>query len=125
MISEHTHTDIQGISKVLGQTSGVRSPQQSKEKIHIYMYISTNSFPGTLQRCVDLSPSDFYLWGHLKTLVCSASFENEEMPHHHIFYACPTIHTYPRTFARVQHFMVRHVHAYMDSVGGHFEHLLT
>lgn len=43
-----------------------------------YQYMSTNSFRSTDPQCVDLNPLDFYLWGHLKTLVCSAPIENEE-----------------------------------------------
>jgi len=50
---------------------------QHKEKSS-YQCMSTNSFRSTDLQCVDLNPLDFYLWGHLKTLVYSAPIENEE-----------------------------------------------
>jgi hypothetical protein len=31
--------------------------------------MSANSFRGAAKLCGDLSPLDFYLWGHLKALV--------------------------------------------------------
>jgi hypothetical protein len=41
-------------------------------------YMTKNSLQGTAQQRDDLNPLDFYLRGHLKTLVHSAPIENEE-----------------------------------------------
>jgi hypothetical protein len=71
----------------------------------------------------DLTHLDFYLWGHLKTLVYSGPIENEETLHQHIFYDCQTICNCPRTSERVPMVMIRHVHACIYSGPGHFEHL--
>jgi hypothetical protein len=43
----------------------------------------------------DLNPLDFYLWGHLKSLMYESSVNNEEMFHHHIVDACWAICNYP------------------------------
>jgi hypothetical protein len=45
---------------------------------------------------LDLNPLDFYLWGHLKTLVHAAPFDNEETLHRRIVDACQTIRNYPK-----------------------------
>jgi len=75
-------------------------------------------------RLRDLNPLDFYLCGHLETLVHSAPIENEGTLHQRIFGACPTIRNGAGTFDRVRQPMIRPVHACMDSGGGHSEHLL-
>jgi hypothetical protein len=40
-----------------------------------------------------LNPLDFYLWGHLETLVYVAPVVNEEALHHRIVDACQAIRT--------------------------------
>jgi hypothetical protein len=90
----------------------------------VNMCPQTLGFWGTVQECVDLNPLDFYLWGHLKTLVYSATIESEDALCQCIFDACQTICNHPGTFERVQQSMMRHVHAFIVSGGGHFEHLL-
>jgi hypothetical protein len=59
---------VRNVHEMPGRTSGVSSPHQHKEKLS-YQYISANSFRGAAKHCGDLSPLDFYLWGHLRTLV--------------------------------------------------------
>jgi hypothetical protein len=49
--------------------------------------------------------SDFYLWGHLNTLVYAAPVDNEETLHRCIVGACQTTETFT------------------ESHGGHFENL--
>jgi hypothetical protein len=72
----------------------------------------------------DLNPLDFYVWGHLKTLVYAASVDNEEALHHRIVAACQTIRCYPGIFERMRRSMMRRVEACTESHGGHFQHLL-
>jgi hypothetical protein len=72
----------------------------------------------------DLNPLDFYLWGHLKSLVYAAPVGKEEALLHGIVDACQTICNYPGIFERMRRSMMRHVEACIESHGRHFEHLL-
>jgi len=58
-------------------------------------------FRRTTQQPVYLKPLDFYLWGRLKTLVCSAPIRNEETLHRFILYACQTIRKRSSAFESV------------------------
>jgi hypothetical protein len=42
-------------------------------------------------RLSELNPSDFYMWGDFKTLVCSAATENEETHRHILDNLCISI----------------------------------
>jgi hypothetical protein len=75
-------------------------------------------------RSPDLNPLDFYLWGHLKSLVYATPVDNEEALHHRIVDACQTIRNFPGIFQRMRLSMMRRVEACIESRGGHFEHLL-
>jgi hypothetical protein len=72
----------------------------------------------------DLNSLDFYLWGHLKTLVYAAPVDNEEALHHCIMDACQTICNFPGIFEQMQRFMIRHFVVCIESHRGYFEHLL-
>jgi hypothetical protein len=72
----------------------------------------------------DLNPLDFYLWGHLKTLVYAAPVDNEEALRHSIVDACHTIRNYPGIFELMRRSMMRRAEVCIESYGGHFEHLL-
>jgi len=104
---------IHGVSETLGQISEVSAKQ----------YVAANVF---LQpsRLSELSPSDFYMWGDFKTLVCSSPPETEKTDHQRIFDACRTIRNRLGTSERVRRSMIRHVHAYTDSGEGYFGHSL-
>lgn len=52
------------------------------------------------RRSPDLTPLDFYLWGHIKTLVYSDPIENEKTHYHPNFYACQATCNRPGTFER-------------------------
>jgi hypothetical protein len=58
-------------------------------------------------RLPDLNLMDFYLWGHLNTLVCAAPVDNEEALHRHIVDVCQTIHTYPSISEQTWRSMMR------------------
>jgi hypothetical protein len=62
-------------------------------------------------RSPDLSPLDFYLWGHLATLVYAAPVDNEEALRHRILGACQTIRNCPGIFERMRLSMLRRVEA--------------
>jgi hypothetical protein len=71
-------------------------------------------------RSPDLNPLDFYLWGHIKTLVYAAPVDNEEALHHRM----PVrLRNYPGIFERMRRSMMRRVEACAESHGGHFVHL--
>jgi hypothetical protein len=71
----------------------------------------------------DLNPLDFYLWGHLQSLVYAAPVDNEDTLHHHIVDACQTISNYSGIFERMQQHMMRHFEVCIESHGGNFEHI--
>jgi hypothetical protein len=75
-------------------------------------------------RSPDLNPMDFYLCGHVKTLVYAAPSDNEETLHHRIVDACQTIWNYPVIFVPMRWPMMRLVEACIESHGRYFEHLL-
>jgi hypothetical protein len=75
-------------------------------------------------RLPDLNHLDSYLWEHLKTLVYAAPVDNEGALHHHSVDAFQTIRNYPDIFERMRRSMMRRVEAFIESHGGHFEHLL-
>ena len=85
--------------------------------------MSANSFRGTDPTFARPQSLDFYVWGHLKSLVHSASITNKETLHQRI-YLCLSNHSQlPGTLERVKQSMIKGVRAGTDS-GGHFEYLL-
>jgi hypothetical protein len=73
-------------------------------------------------RSSDFNPVDFYLYGHLKTLVCVVPVDNEESLHYRIVDACQTIRNYPGVFERMRRSTIRRFKACIESHGGHFDH---
>jgi hypothetical protein len=71
-------------------------------------------------RSPDLIPLDFYLWGHLKTLVYAAPVDNEEALYHSIVDACQTIRIYRGIFEQMQRSIMRRVEAGVGSHVGRF-----
>jgi hypothetical protein len=50
--------------------------------------IGTGGATAWSPRSPDFNPLDFYLWGHLKSLVYAVPVDNEEALHHRIMNAC-------------------------------------
>ena len=75
-------------------------------------------------RSPDLTPLDFYCWGHMKVLVYATDIPDIECLHQRIADACETIRNTNGIFNRVRESMVRRARACIDADGGHFEHLL-
>lgn len=75
-------------------------------------------------RAPDLNPLDFYLWGHLKSLVYSTAVDNVITLRARIEAACQTVRNTPGIFDRVRTSMQRRAAACIESQGGHFEHLI-
>jgi len=100
-----------------------RSLQHQHKEKSSYQFMSTNSFRGTAPQCVDLNPLDFYLRGHLKTLVYSAPIENEQTFHQCLTDVFKPFTTSPGPPEVCKGSMFRHVHQHNDSCR-HFEHFL-
>jgi hypothetical protein len=75
-------------------------------------------------RSPDLNPLDFYLWGHLKTLVYSSPIDTIEELCLKISNGIETIKQTPGVFERVRNSMRRRLNACILNNGGHFEHQL-
>jgi hypothetical protein len=75
-------------------------------------------------RSTDLNPLDFYLCGHLNTLVYAAPVDNEEALYHRTVYACQTTRTYPGIFGWMRRSMMRRVQAWTESLQGYFKRLI-
>ena len=75
---------IQGVFKMLEQTSGIISSHQGRKYIHIN--ISQEAvFDVQLPRSPDTRLLDFHLCGYLKPLLYSAPISNEKTLHQRIF----------------------------------------
>jgi hypothetical protein len=59
----------------------------------------------------DFNPLDFYLWGHVKTLVYSDPVDNEEAFQHCIVDACHIIRSCPGIFEQMLRSMMKRVEA--------------
>lgn len=75
-------------------------------------------------RSPDLNPLDFYLWGHLKTLVYNSPIDTIEELELRISNGIEMIKQTPGIFERVRRSMRRRLNACIENNGGHFEHHL-
>lgn len=75
-------------------------------------------------RSPDLNCLDFFLWGHLKTLVYSTPIHTVEELKIRITDSCETIRNTPGIFYRVRESMRKRVEACILAEGGHFQHLI-
>jgi hypothetical protein len=100
---------IYGVSRMLVQSSEMSSARKTWKKVHIKTCRQT-VFEVQTPRSADLNP----FLGDLKTLVCSAAFQNEEALHQRNFYAFKPFATAHETFESVRQSMIRSVHACTD-----------
>ncbi|KAJ4448851.1 hypothetical protein ANN_00242 [Periplaneta americana] len=75
-------------------------------------------------RSPDLNPLDFYLWGHLKSLVYSSPVPDLESLRNRIVACCEDIRNTPGVWDRVRRSMRHRCEVCIQAGGGHFEHLL-
>lgn len=75
-------------------------------------------------RSPDLNPLDFYLWGHLKTLVYNSQIDTVDELRLKILNGIETIRQTPGIFERVRQSFRRRLDACIENNGGHFEHHL-
>ena len=75
-------------------------------------------------RSPDLNPLDFYLWGHLKSLVYLSPVPNLESLRNRIVACSEDIRNTPGVWDRVRRSMRHRCEVCIQAGGGHFEHLL-
>ncbi|KAJ4439818.1 hypothetical protein ANN_07946 [Periplaneta americana] len=75
-------------------------------------------------RSPDLNPLDFYLWGHLKSLVYSSPVPDLESLRNRIVACSEDIRNTPGVWDRVRRAMRHRCEVCIQAGGGHFEHLL-
>lgn len=75
-------------------------------------------------RSPDMTPLDFYVWGHLKSLVYETPVPSAEELIGRIVDACERIRETPGIFERVRQSLRRRLRACIDAEGRHFEQFL-
>lgn len=75
-------------------------------------------------RSPDMNPLDFFVWGHLKSLVYKTPIQNVEDLRNRIQESCAIIRNTLGIFERVRQSMLRRTNACIEVGGGHFQHLL-
>lgn len=75
-------------------------------------------------RSPELNPLDYFLWGHLKTLVYSTPIQDIDHLRNRIIDSCDLIRRTPGLFGRVRESMVRRLEGCIMANGGHFQQLI-
>ena len=75
-------------------------------------------------RLPDLTPLDYYLWGHMKILVYESKVDSRAALRHLIFAAAEHIHNHPDIIASAIQSLLMHAENCIATGGGHFEQLL-
>ncbi|KAJ4448405.1 hypothetical protein ANN_10421, partial [Periplaneta americana] len=75
-------------------------------------------------RSPDLNPLDFYLWGHLKSLIYSSPVPDLESLRNRIVACSEDIRNTPGVWDRFRRSMRHRCEVCIQAGGGHFEHLL-
>ena len=75
-------------------------------------------------RSPDLTPLDFFLWGHIKSLVYETPVPGEETLLARILAASDEVRGITDVFGRVHQSFLHRCNACIARVGRHFEHIL-
>ena len=70
------------------------------------------------------TPLDYYLWGHMKTLVYETKVDSWAALHDRIFRAAEHICNHPDIIASATHSLLMRAENCIAAGGGHFEKLL-
>jgi len=73
------------------------------------------------QRSPDLTPLDYYLWGHMKTSVYETKVESRAALHDHIFAAAEHIRNHPDNVASATRSLFMRTENCLATGGRHFE----
>jgi len=74
-------------------------------------------------RSPGLTPLDYYLWGHMKTLVYETKVESRAALHDRIFGAAEHIRSHSDNVASATQFLLMRAENCLATEGGHFEQL--
>jgi len=72
----------------------------------------------------DLTPLDYYIWGHIKTLVYETKFETRAALHGRIFAAAEHMCNHSDNVASATRSLLMRAENCLATGGGHFEQLL-
>jgi len=75
-------------------------------------------------RSPDLTPLDYYLWGHMKTLVYETKVDSRPALRNRIFAAVDHIRNHPDNSASATQSLFNRAEKCIAAGGGHFEQLL-
>jgi hypothetical protein len=75
-------------------------------------------------RSPDLTPLDYYLWGHVKALVYETKVDSRAELGRRIFAAAEHIRNHPHSIASTTQCLLMRAEKCLATRGGHFEHLL-
>jgi hypothetical protein len=75
-------------------------------------------------RSPDLTPLDFFLWGHIRSLVYETPVPDEGTLLARILAASDEVCGMPDVFGRVNQSFLHRCNAYIECGGRHFEHIL-
>ena len=75
-------------------------------------------------RSPDLTPLDFYFWGHMKTLVYETKVDSPAALCHRIFAAAEHIRNHPDNIGSATQCLIMRAENCIATGGGHFEQLL-
>ena len=71
-----------------------------------------------------LTPLDYYLWGHMKTLVYETKVKSRAALHNRIFAVAEHIRNHPANVASATQSLLMYAEKCIATGGGHFEQLL-
>ena len=75
-------------------------------------------------RSPDLTPLDYYLWGHMKTLVYETKVDSRAAQRDRIFATAELIRNHPNNIASATQSLLMRAENFIVAGGGHFEQLL-
>jgi len=75
-------------------------------------------------RSPDLTPLDYHLWGHMKTLVYETKVDSRTALRDCIFAAAEHIRNHPNIIGSASQSLVMRAENYIAAGGGHFQQLL-
>jgi hypothetical protein len=79
---------------------------------------------GMASAFANLNPLDFYLWGHLKTLVYSKPIPDADTLRQRVEQGCASIRRIDGLCECIRQSLMRRTQLCVAAGGGHFEHIL-
>jgi len=120
------HPQLLSIILFTDEVSFTRDGINNSQNVHMCSHDNPHETSVTKfqRRSPDLTPLDYYLWGHMKTLVYETKVDSRAALHHHIFAAAGHIRNHPDNIASSTQSLLMHAENCIATEGGHFEQLL-